>query len=337
MSSTGGSAWNEIDNTMDDGYCIALGSLYQGGSWDDDGNSMTPSVMAVFKSLGNQGGWERKAIMPSLAGQVLCMAVCPNDRSTLFAGGWNASGAGRYMRMAAFFKSTDAGSTWNTLFPASSGTVRAMWIDPHRPESIFLGTDTGVWTSNGGASWTPPSTVFSVSSLVDDMHTTGRLFAGTSSGVYATSDRGVRWSALGNGLSIIGVQCMDMDTLNRILYAGTVGGGIYRLILETGMKVQPASPDRISAFALHPNHPNPFNSTTCITFVIKKTGQVRLTVHDTNGRAVKTLVDARENPGEKKVSWDGTDERGKPVPSGVYIFRLSADEGFSYRKAVLSR
>ncbi len=101
--------------------------------------------------------------------------------------------------------------------------------------------------------------------------------------------------------------------------------------------------DLPKSFALLPNYPNPFNPNTTISLVIphvSPTGQARITLHvyDINGRQVRTLVNGQMEAGEHQVVWDGTDDRGVPVASGVYFYRLTTGSGFvATRKMVLLR
>ena len=89
------------------------------------------------------------------------------------------------------------------------------------------------------------------------------------------------------------------------------------------------------AFVLHPNYPNPFNSSTTISYEVPLRGPVELTIYDLLGRPVRTLVQATVEPGRYRALWDGHDEAGQPVVSGLYIARLQAGEISLARKLVL--
>ena len=83
----------------------------------------------------------------------------------------------------------------------------------------------------------------------------------------------------------------------------------------------------------HTNHlmqsyPNPFNATPRIAFTLKKTARVRLEIFNTQGKRIRTLLAGKVTAGAHEVQWDGTNEHGAIVPSGVYFFRLKA-QGFS--------
>jgi hypothetical protein len=89
------------------------------------------------------------------------------------------------------------------------------------------------------------------------------------------------------------------------------------------------SPDEIAAprtSQLHQNVPNPFNPTTMIEFDLARDGNVKLQVFDVAGKLVKTLANQRMSRGfDQRVTWNGLDEAGIRVPSGVYFYQLVTD------------
>jgi hypothetical protein len=88
-------------------------------------------------------------------------------------------------------------------------------------------------------------------------------------------------------------------------------------------------------FALRQNVPNPFNPTTVIQYDVPETGaQVTLLIYDVAGRLVRTLVDGRKEAGTKRVTWNGDDDRGSRVASGVYFYRMTAP-GFEVTKKMV--
>ena len=94
-------------------------------------------------------------------------------------------------------------------------------------------------------------------------------------------------------------------------------------------------PGRAPAITLRPNHPNPFNPSTTLKFSLGRDSQVRLTVHDLMGRTVRTLVDGDRPAGEHAVLWDGRDERGETVGTGVYFVRVETRDGVDSQKISL--
>jgi hypothetical protein len=74
--------------------------------------------------------------------------------------------------------------------------------------------------------------------------------------------------------------------------------------------------------ALHQNFPNPFNASTSITFELYEPGTVELSIFNSAGQKITELVNGYLPQGVHTVSWHGTDESGKPVSSGVYLYRF---------------
>jgi flagellar hook assembly protein FlgD len=87
--------------------------------------------------------------------------------------------------------------------------------------------------------------------------------------------------------------------------------------------------------ALHQNHPNPFNPATKIGFAIPEKSRVRITIYDAAGRRVRRLVDSGYPTGLHSVQWDGRDDRGRQVSSGVYFYSLDANRTRLSRKMIL--
>lgn len=88
---------------------------------------------------------------------------------------------------------------------------------------------------------------------------------------------------------------------------------------------------RISAWIpkldLSPNHPNPFNPQTTIPYFLMVGGYTRLTIYDLSGRQVRTLVDGQQLWGAHEVIWNGMDDAGMVVASGVYFAVLRDSRG----------
>lgn len=82
-------------------------------------------------------------------------------------------------------------------------------------------------------------------------------------------------------------------------------------------------------------YPNPFNPDTTISFYLQEHGLVNLSIYNMRGELVKKLVDNEEKSGIQKIKWDGKDEYGKPVSSGMYYFKISTGKYSSTKKMVL--
>ena len=78
-------------------------------------------------------------------------------------------------------------------------------------------------------------------------------------------------------------------------------------------------------FALYPNYPNPFNASTVIMYQLSEPSHVGLSVYGPSGDFIKTLMDSVQPQGIHRMTWDGTDEDGNRVSSGIYMIRLSTE------------
>jgi FlgD Ig-like domain len=88
--------------------------------------------------------------------------------------------------------------------------------------------------------------------------------------------------------------------------------------------------------ALLGNHPNPFNPSTTIAFALPRDMAVSLDVYSLRGRHVSRLLHGRRPAGTNQVTWDGTDQQGSAVPSGIYLVRMVTEDGVEARKMVLA-
>lgn len=88
-------------------------------------------------------------------------------------------------------------------------------------------------------------------------------------------------------------------------------------------------------FALQQNYPNPFNPETKIRYFLPEAAEVRVTIFNTLGQRIRILVDARQDVGTYDVTWDGRDDVGAQQPSGVYYYRIRADDFVRSRAMLL--
>ena len=97
---------------------------------------------------------------------------------------------------------------------------------------------------------------------------------------------------------------------------------------------QATIPDKIS---LSQNYPNPFNPETQINFAIPKFSSMKVEVFNVLGQKIKTLVNGEYQAGEYRVIWDGTNQDGEKVSSGVYLYRLQIGSQTQSRKMILTK
>jgi hypothetical protein len=83
------------------------------------------------------------------------------------------------------------------------------------------------------------------------------------------------------------------------------------------------------------NHPNPFNPETTIEYSIKEDSNVQIEIYNIKGQKVQTLVNEIREAGYHTVIWNGKDNNGKPVSSGLYFYRMQTDNFQKIRKMIL--
>jgi hypothetical protein len=97
----------------------------------------------------------------------------------------------------------------------------------------------------------------------------------------------------------------------------------------------PTGPAVPARYELHQNAPNPFNPVTGINYDLPKASHVRLEIFNILGQNVKTLVDGYQEAGYQNVIWDGTNNSNAPVASGMYFYRIEADDFQATKKMMM--
>jgi len=132
----------------------------------------------------------------------------------------------------------------------------------------------------------------------------------------------------------------------RFVFAKDLGGGrsgfeivpmavVVSYVTQVSEKDNPGTAPAI--FFLEQNYPNPFNPVTEIRFGMPTQSMVKLEIFNVLGQVMKTLVDEVKEAGYYRVSWDGTNQEGLSMPSGVYFYRLTAGKFVRQKKLVMIR
>lgn len=128
-----------------------------------------------------------------------------------------------------------------------------------------------------------------------------------------------------------GRPCTLTDSTGLNLVYPSVVDGCVRILGATEISEIPVA----DKFELLENYPNPFNITTKIKFNIKESGIARIDVYDIGGRFIGNIINEHFSAGSHTVIWDGRDENGAYLPSGVYLYRLTAGNFAQTRKLCL--
>ena len=150
----------------------------------------------------------------------------------------------------------------------------------------------------------------------------------------------IRGAAQGVSYGPISYKLVDYQVFNDVLYEYRLEAVDYHNNREAYKKYAQAMPRRVLplVFDLMGNFPNPFKKMTLIRFALPVKTRVDLFVYNLQGRLVKRLVNSRKmEPDFYKILWDGTDELGRTVASGPYIYRLNTPGFVKARMMILAR
>ena len=192
-----------------------------------------------------------------------------------------------------------------------SGSVQAMWAESMT--SVWMACDNGAICHLDGSN----NATFYESGTTQPLRA---IWGAGDDYVFAVGDNGAivhwdgsAWTAMASGTT---------ENLKDIWGTGVVTG------VDGGI---PAAPLCLTAY------PNPFNPAVTIHFELPRETRTTVRVHDARGALVKTLVDERLGAGPCTIRWDGTNSRGKAMPSGIYLLSVHAGETKASLKLVLMR
>jgi len=281
-------------------------------------------------------------------GTLTCLAVSPLDGQVVWAG----SDDGHVS------VTTSGGGSWTDV----SAALPERWItsvrcDPGDRETAYVTISGFRWaeplphvfrTTDLGGTWEPIAGNLPeapANDLFVDPDHPGHLYVATDVGVYATNNGGVSWSAVGTGLPRVVVTSLAYTPGSRTLVAGTYGRSFFAFDLDDLTAVPgepetgPADEEGQGPFALGRTlapYPNPSPGTTRIRWELGRARQVTVEVLTVSGRRVCTrTVDAAAGPG--RLDWDGLDQRGRRLPSGVYLVTVRAAGRLLGRESVVLR
>jgi ligand-binding sensor domain-containing protein len=194
---------------------------------------------------------------------------------------------------------------------------------------LFAGTYGGVFLStDSGAHWT--GTGLSPAWVNSLRLTDGNLFAGTDRGVFVSTDLGTTWNAASVGLTATFVFSLGIS--GGSLFVGTNSGAWGRPLQEMFTSIPVPLTAIPSRFSLQQNYPNPFNPSTSIRYSLQVRSHVTLSVFNTLGQLVSTVVNGSEEAGYHDVRFDASG-----LASGAYFYRLQARDFVQSKKLIVLR
>ena len=182
------------------------------------------------------------------------------------------------------------------------------------------------------------SNVFVSNPFPDGTANYGELEINSGDGGYRVDDNG---TFRGNYDSTFALN----DKIEKVIGIGWFSFNNYKLKPRGAEDVIGHKPSSVSqrndglelSYELKQNYPNPFNPTTSIAYRIGKRQLVELTVYNIMGQKIRTLVNEYKSAGQYTIQWDGRNDRGAQVSSGVYFFSIKAGDFIKTNKMVLLR
>jgi len=301
------------------------------------GTSRNNSDGSVFRSTDGGIGWtEVGGGLPM--GTVTFYSVQFPTSSVGFAGGATSN------QQARLYRTTDGGATWQQVATTGLGdAIRSMtWFDPQTAVASLGVNDPGIHrTVDGGATWAPVHDQSFVK-LTRKGATEAMAVPLFGTAMFRTTDAGLTWEELKPPFSGPFPGMPDYVNAAAPTADGWIlGGSRNRLLVAiesgaSGVAVDPSAPTPTSPLRLLTG-PNPVYSKTSVFLYNDRPGRTRVDVHEAGGRRVSTLLDAELPAGRHAVSWDGTDDGGQALPSGVYFVRSTSSAGRQTVKVTLVR
>ncbi len=232
------------------------------------------------------------------------------------------------------YKTTDGGQNWLNITAGLPGSAMT-YIDVHPYDQNKLWVTLSGYTegqkiyysSTGGNIWNNISGTLPnlPANCVTYLHP-DRMFVGMDVGVYYRDITMTDWSPFMNNIPNVEVSEMEVNLPANKLRAATYGRGIWETKIPPVVGTTNSAGTIPKQFALYQNFPNPFNPETIIRYDIAAKGIVSLKIFDILGREIKTLINTEQNPGERSVIWNGENNNGTVVTSGVYIYVLESGD-----------
>lgn len=211
------------------------------------------------------------------------------------------------------FVSTDLGNNWNMLY---TGIPNGFSVDAlgTNGTNLVLGLccSGGVYLStNDGANWSSVLTDLSAATFT---YANNKLVLGSTNGILI-SDNGSAWTYFNQGLQYLSTTALAFD--QTTLLAG-VENNVWRRPLNQVIGISNSNQEIPKQFILFQNYPNPFNPKTVISYELRVSSYVKLSVYNAEGQHISDMINNKQSEGTYKIEWNAENQ-----PSGVYFYQLT--------------
>ncbi len=322
----GGSTWTAInDGVLEDGAWVTPFIIHP-----DSNQILYKATTRIYKTT-NQGTlWFPISNVLSTT-EMEALVIAPSNSNYIYAA-----------NSTYLYRTTNGGAKWDTLYVGA--TISYLSVNPKNPSVLWM-TKSGYTagqkvfkSNNAGSTWTNisaglPNIPFNCVTV--HPNDSNHVYIGSDLGVFHSSDGGATWETYDQGLPNVIVNELEVHPTAHKLRAATYGRGLW----ETSLPVISINdiPSLPTKTLLNQNYPNPFNPSTVISYQLAVSSEVSLKIYNLLGQEVRTLVKGKQLAGEHTSYWDGTDNKGKAVRSGIYIYRLATGNIVQSRKMVLIR
>lgn len=252
-----------------------------------------------------------------------------------------------------FYISNSSGQFISQKIPSNLGIEHEPTItvdSNNNPHIVFNRYNTIYYTKNTGSGFLPIQVIgsgdiqaadpFIITDLNDCIHVLCKNdnYITNVSGEFESYDIVSQYSPVTTGKHKIGISS---DNKIHFVFHYTTGGYNYD-IYYTNFSFVTSTPTISSnaiplKYALIGNYPNPFNPITTIAYQLPKMSNVSIKIYNSIGQLVKTLINQRQPANYYTIKWDGKDDLGRDLASGVYIYQLITDDFRMSRKMILIR
>jgi photosystem II stability/assembly factor-like uncharacterized protein len=330
----GGSSWSRHNlSPWDFGAAVQFTDANNGWVAAATGDFVTSFFAAILRTTNGGISWT-----PSYTGNFVAPIPYFVDANT----GWmlrdSLKNGGDLACPCEIYHTTNGGATW-TLQMRDVSPGAYQWMHPVDQSNVWLVGDSAkvLRTTDGGVTWSsvpvsnmdPASSNRSVFFLTPNLGwVTGNT--GSNAVVFHTTNAGATWSTQQVPFSGSEIHSIFFADANAGWIAD--GGGEIAHTTNGGITSVVESNLAPITFWLGQNYPNPFNPSTVIRYALPTSSQVVLTLYNTLGQRIRTLVDSQQAAGYHTIKLNADD-----LPSGVYFYRLEYGHGVITKKLLLAK